>query len=126
MAVTTKILSDTKTHAKVLLTFDNDSATSSAAVDASALSGHISGSSSLNITNINYGISGRLRLSFIGASSNVIAIDLTGSNVYYGAVIKNTATLPAGATSGDIEAVTVSASGHALLTLQKINMGENS
>jgi hypothetical protein len=34
----TKILSDTKTHAKVLLSFDNDSTTTAAAVDASALS----------------------------------------------------------------------------------------
>ena len=36
MATFTKILSDTKTHAKVLLSFDNDSATTATAVDASA------------------------------------------------------------------------------------------
>ena len=35
MAVTTKILADTKTHAKVLLTWNADAATTAAAVDAS-------------------------------------------------------------------------------------------
>jgi hypothetical protein len=34
MAVTTKILSDTKTHAKVLLTWNADAAATAAAVDA--------------------------------------------------------------------------------------------
>ena len=123
MATFTKILSDTKTHAKVLLSFDNDTATTAAAVDASALSDHASGAK-LHITHINHGIVGRVQLQFKGASSDVEAIDVTGSNTYYGAVIKNTATNTT-VTGGDIEAVTVSASGYILLTLQKIGFAEN-
>ena len=123
MAITTKILSDTKTHAKVLLTFDNDSATTATAVDASGLSGHANGAK-LHINHINYGLTGRLKLEFKDSSSDVEAINLSGAGTYYGAVIKNTAT-NTGATGGDIEGITVSASGYALLTLQKIGMGEN-
>ena len=123
MATFTKILSDTKTHAKVLLSFDNDSATTAAAVDASALSGHADGAK-LHITHINHGITGRLQLQFKGASADVEAIDISGAGIYYGAVIKNTATNTT-ATGGDIESVTVAASGYVLLTLQKIGFGEN-
>ena len=123
MATFTKILSDTKTHAKVLLSFDNDTATTATAVDASALSDHANGAK-LHITHINHGIVGRVQLLFKGASSNVEAIDVTGSNAYYGAVIKNTAT-NTGATGGDITAITVGASGYILLTLQKIGFAEN-
>ena len=123
MATFTKILSDTKTHAKVLLSFDNDSATTATAVDASALSDHANGAK-LHITHINHGIDGRVQLQFKGSSSDVNAIDIAGSNTYYGAVIKNTAT-NAGASGGDIESVTVAASGYILLTLQKIGFAEN-
>ena len=123
MATFTKILSDTKTHAKVLLSFDNDSATTAAAVDASALSDHNDGAK-LHITHINHGITGRVQLQFKGSSADVEAIDVTGGNIYYGAVIKNTATNTT-ATGGDIEALTVSASGYVLLTLQKIAFAEN-
>ena len=123
MATFTKILSDTKTHAKVLLSFDNDSATTAAAVDASALSDHANGAK-LHITHINHGIDGRVQLQFKGSSSDVNAIDIAGSNTYYGAVIKNTAT-NAGATGGDIEAISTAASGYILLTLQKIGFAEN-
>jgi hypothetical protein len=123
MATFTKILSDTKTHAKVLLSFDNDSATTAAAVDASALSEHADGAK-LHITHINHGITGRVQLQFKGASADVEAIDISGAGIYYGAVIKNTATNTT-ATGGDIESVTVSASGYVLLTLQKIGFGEN-
>ena len=123
MATFTKILSDTKTHAKVLLSFDNDSATTAAAVDASALSDHANGAK-LHINHIVHGITGRVQLQFKGSSADVEAIDITGGNTYYGAVIKNTAT-NAGASGGDIEAVTSSASGYILLTLQKIGFAEN-
>ena len=123
MATFTKILSDTKTHAKVLLSFDNDSATTAAAVDASALSDHNDGAK-LHITHINHGITGRVQLQFKGASADVEAIDISGAGIYYGAVIKNTATNTT-ATGGDIESVTVTASGYVLLTLQKIGFGEN-
>jgi hypothetical protein len=124
MAITTKILSDTKTHAKVLLTFNNDSATTAAAVDGSGLSGHDDGAK-LHIIHINYGLTGSLKLEFIGSSSDIVAIIFSGAGVYYGAVIKNTAD-NTGATGGDIQGTTASASGYALLTLQKIDMGENS
>ena len=55
MAVTTKILADTKTHAKVLLTWNADAAATAAAVDASGLSGHANGAK-LHITDIKYGV----------------------------------------------------------------------
>ena len=123
MATFTKILSDTKTHAKVLLSFDNDTATTSAAVDASALSDHANGAK-LHITHINHGITGRVQLQFKGTSADVGAIDITGVGIYYGAVIKNTATNTS-ATGGDINSITVGASGYILLTLQKIGFAEN-
>ena len=123
MATFTKILSDTKTHAKVLLSFDNDTATTAAAVDASALSDHANGAK-LHITHINHGIVGRVQLQFKGSSSDVDAIVVVGANPYYGAVIKNTAT-NAGASGGDIQAVSTAASGYILLTLQKIGFAEN-
>ena len=123
MATFTKILSDTKTHAKVLLSFDNDSTTTAAAVDASALSDHANGAK-LHITHINHGIAGRVLLQFKGSSSDVDAIVVVGANPYYGAVIKNTAT-NAGASGGDIQAVSTAASGYILLTLQKIGFAEN-
>tara|TARA_Y100001938_G_scaffold149350_1_gene235890 strand:+ start:3682 stop:4071 length:390 start_codon:yes stop_codon:yes gene_type:complete len=124
MAVTTKILSDTKHHAKVLLTWNADSAATAAAVDASGLSDHANGAK-LHITNINYGVNiGEVKLEFVGASSDVLAINLSGSGHYYGAVIKNTAT-NGGATGGDIKATTSnSSSGYALLTMQKVGFGE--
>ena len=125
MAVTTKKLADTKTHAKVLLTWNADAATTAAAVDASALSGHANGAK-LHITDIKFAVNiGECKLEFKGASSDVEAINLCGSGHYYGAVIKNTAT-NGGATGGDISATTTNASsGYALLTLQKVDMGEN-
>jgi hypothetical protein len=90
------------------------------------LSGHTNGAK-LHITNIVYGVGlGECKLEFKGASADVEAINLCGSGHYYGAVIKNTAT-NTGATGGDIEAITTNASsGFALLTLQKVDMGENS
>ncbi len=124
MAVATQILADTKFHSKVLLTFTNDSATTAAAVDASALSGHANGAK-CHITHINYGCDGRVLIEFKGSSSDVTAISLTGSGIYYGAVIKNTATNTT-ATGGDIAFTTVAATGYVLLTLQKQDMGENS
>ena len=87
------------------------------------MSDHANGAK-LHITHINHGIDGRVQLQFKGSSSDVNAIDIAGSNTYYGAVIKNTAT-NAGATGGDIEAVSTSASGYILLTLQKIGFAEN-
>jgi hypothetical protein len=124
MAITTKILADTKTHAKVLLTWNADAAATATAVDASGLSGHVNGAK-LHITHINYGVGiGEVKLEFQG-DTDIEAINLCGSGTYYGAVIKNTAT-NTGATGGDIIGTTTNASsGFALLTLQKQDMGEN-
>jgi hypothetical protein len=125
MAITTKILADTKTHAKVLLTWNADAAATAAAVDGSGLGGHTNGAK-LHITDIKYGVGlGECKLLFQG-DTDIEAINLCGSGHYYGAVIKNTAT-NTGATGGDIIGITSNASsGFALLTLQKQDMGENS
>ena len=125
MAITTKILADTKTHAKVLLTWNADAATTATAVDGSGLSGHTNGAK-LHITDIKYGVGlGECKLLFQG-DTDIEAINLCGSGHYYGAVIKNTAT-NTGVTGGDIIGITSNASsGFALLTLQKQDMGENS
>ena len=126
MAIYTRIISDTKTHAKVLLSFHNDNATTTAAVDASALSGHVNGAK-LHITNIRFGITGNghVQLEFVGSSSNEHALTIAGSGEYATAVIKNNAT-NATATAGDITSISDQASGFILLTLQKEGMGENS
>ena len=120
MAVTTKILSDTKTHAKVLLTWNADSATTAAWTLLDCVD--LQTAQPLKL----YGVGlGECKLEFKGASSDVEAINLCGSGHYYGAVIKNTATNTT-ATGGDIKATTSnSSSGFALLTLQKQDMGEN-
>jgi len=55
MAVTTKILADTKTHAKVLLTWNADAATTAAAEDASEWGENTNGVK-LHLTNIVYGL----------------------------------------------------------------------
>jgi len=125
MAITTKILSDTKTHAKVLLTWNADAAATATAVDGSGLSGHANGAK-LHITDIKYGVGlGEVKLEFQG-DTDILAINLCGSGHYYGAVIKNTATNTT-VTGGDIIGTTSNASsGFALLILQKEGMGENS
>lgn len=126
MAIYTRIISDTKTHAKILLSFHGDNATTTAAVDASALSGHVNGAK-LHITNIRFGITGNghVQLEFVGSLSNVHALTIAGSGEYATAVIKNNAT-NATATGGDITTVSDQADGFILLTLQKEGMGENS
>ncbi len=121
MSAYQRTISDTKTHAKVLLNFDSDNST--VTVDASALSGHANGAK-LHITHMIHSITGRVELQFVGSSANTVGVDVVGNNVYYGAVIKNDAT-NAGATGGDIEAFASSASGYILLTLQKIGFAEN-
>ena len=79
----------------------------------------------LHITNIVYGVGlGECKLEFVGASSDVEAINVVLDIDII--VIKNTATNVA-ATGGDIKAtITNVISGFALLTLQKQDMGENS
>jgi len=123
MAFSSIILSDTKTHAKVLLSYNNDNALRTG-VDASTLSGWVTNVSKLNITHIIYGITGCIQLQFQG-TSDITAIDIVGSGTYYGAVIKNTATM-SGSTAGDIRSLSAPAAyGFILLTLQKIGFAEN-
>ncbi len=128
MAIYTRIISDTKTHAKILLSFHNDNATTADAVDASELSGYVNGAK-LHITNIRFGISGNghVQLEFKqgDSSSNAHAITIAGSGEYATAVIKNNATNTLD-TAGDITTVSDQADGFILLTLQKEGMGENS
>ena len=124
MAILTRVISDTKTHTKVLLNFDNDSATTAAAVDASTLSGHANGAK-LHINHIIHSMSGSVEVSFVGSAADVVAIDIVGSNIYYGASIVNNATNTT-VTGGDIKVRSVGATGYILLTLQKVGFAENS
>ena len=86
----------------VHLDHSSDSATS-AALDASGLSGHANGAK-LSIVRAWWGLSGSVEIQFKGASSDTHALRLAGSGDYTGGpAIKNGAT-NGGATSGDLEA----------------------
>ena len=126
MANYVRVISDTKTHAKILLSFHNDSSTTASIIDASTLSGHQNGAK-LHITNIRFGLSGQshVQLEFVGTSANAHAITVAASGEYATAVIKNNAT-NASASGGDITSNADQANGFILLTLQKEGMGENS
>lgn len=93
-----------------------DSATS-AALDASALSGHANGAK-LSIVKIHHALAGSVEIQFKGSSTDTHAIRLTGTGVYAGPAIANDAT-NAGATSGDLETVAASATGYIILELRK-------
>jgi hypothetical protein len=126
MANYVRVISDTKTHAKILLSFHNDSSTTASIIDASTLSGHQNGAK-LHITNIRFGLGGQshVQLEFVGTSANVHALTVAGSGEYATGVIKNNAT-NASASGGDITSIADQANGFILLTLQKEGMGENS
>jgi len=125
MANYTRVISDTKTHVKILLSFHADSSTTASIIDASTLSGHTNGAK-LHITNIRFGLGGNshVQLEFVGSSANVHAITVAGSGEYATAVIKNNA-INTTATGGDITSNADQANGFILLTLQKEGMGEN-
>ena len=93
-----------------------DSATS-AALDASALSGHANGAK-LSIVKIHHALAGSVLIEFKGASADTTAIRLTGTGTYAGPAIANDAT-NATATSGDLETVGASATGYIILELRK-------
>lgn len=93
-----------------------DSATS-AALDASALSGHANGAK-LSIVKIHHALAGSVEIQFKGSSTDTHAIRLTGTGTYAGPAIANDAT-NAGATSGDLETIGASATGYIILELKK-------
>jgi hypothetical protein len=126
MANYVRVISDTKTHAKILLSFHSDNSTTASIIDASTLSGHQNGAK-LHITNIRFGFDGQshVQLQFVGTSANVHAITVAASGEYATGVIKNNAT-NASASGGDITSNADQANGFILLTLQKEGMGENS
>ena len=100
----------------VQLDHSSDSATS-AALDASGLSGHANGAK-LSITRAWWGLSGSVEIQFKGASSDTHAIRLGGTGSYNGPAISNGAT-NTGATSGDLESVAAAATGFIVLELRK-------
>ena len=98
----------TTQHGTVVVALDHssDSATS-AALDASGLSGHANGAM-LSITRAWWGLAGSVEIQFVGASADTHAIRLAGTGSYNGPAISNGAT-NTGATSGDLESIGASA-----------------
>ena len=93
-----------------------DSATS-AALDASGLSGHANGAT-VSIVRAWWALSGSVEIQFKGSSTDTHAIRLAGTGKYDGPAISNNAT-NAGATSGDLESIGASATGFIVLELRK-------
>ena len=93
-----------------------DSATS-AALDASDLSGHANGAK-LSIVKIHHALAGSVLVQFKGASADTTAIRLTGTGTYAGPAIANDATNTT-VTSGDIATNAASATGYIILELRK-------
>ena len=101
----------------VHLDHSSDSATS-AALDASGLSGHANGAM-LSITRAWWGLAGSVEIQFIGSSTDTHALRLAGSGEYIGGpAIKNGATNTT-ATGGDLESVAAAATGFIILELRK-------
>ena len=108
----------TTQHGTVVIHLDHssDSATS-AALDASGLSGHANGAK-LSIVRAWWGLAGSVEIQFKGASSDTHAIRLAGTGSYNGPAISNGATNGT-ATSGDLESVAAAATGFIVLELRK-------
>ena len=100
MAVQSRTLSDTKGFARVLVTLQNDSSTSTV-VDASGLNAHQNGGQ-LKIRHIEFALSGSTTINFVKN-------------------IKNTAGAATHATDGDIESAASSCTGYIVLDLVKDN-----
>ena len=100
----------------VHLDHSSDSATS-AALDASGLSGHANGAK-LSITRAWWGLAGSVEIQFKGSSTDTHAIRLAGTGSYTGPAIKNNATNTS-ATGGDLESIGASATGFIILELRK-------
>ena len=120
MAVQSRTLSDTKGFARVLVTLQNDSSTSTV-VDASGLNAHQNGGQ-LQIRHIEFALSGSTTINFVkNSATNEKAITLTGTGIYNGGTIKNTAGAATHATDGDIESAASSCTGYIVLDLVKDN-----
>ena len=119
MSFTTRTLRDTAMGSAgasggtvtVLVNIDNDTTTTNAILDASALDGHANGAK-LHISRLWWGLvqgtanddTGHVAIIEQGASSDVTLIDLAGSGHYDGSAgLINSAATYSGATSGDME-----------------------
>ena len=134
MALAARIIKDTVTtsgHSGLVTVLVNMSDTGSDAdnliVDASALDGHANGAK-LSITRAWWGLSdgvnnddtGHVIIEFKGASTDTLALNLSGSGHYDGTAgkITNNAT-NTGATSGDLELTALGTSGSVIIELRK-------
>ncbi len=134
MSFTTRTLRDTVVTqgasggiVTVLVNIDNDTTTTNAILDASALDGHANGAK-LHIKRLWWGLvqgtanddTGHAAIIEQGASSDVTLIDLAGSGHYDGTagLIKSAAT-NTGATSGDMELSCQGTSGFILIEFIK-------
>ena len=135
MSFTTRTLRDTAMGSAgasggtvtVLVNIDNDTTTTNAILDASALDGHANGAK-LHISRLWWGLvqgtanddTGHVAIIEQGASSDVTLIDLAGSGPYDGSagLIKSNAT-NTGATSGDMELSCQGTSGFILIEFVK-------
>ena len=134
MALAARIIKDTVTtsgHSGLVTVLVNMSDTGTDAdnliVDASALDGHANGAK-LSITRAWWGLSdgvnnddtGHVIIEFKGASTDTLALNLSGSGHYDGTAgkIDNNATNTT-ATGGDIQLSALSTSGFVLLELRK-------
>ena len=136
MAVATRTLKDTKIatgsgtaggKVTILITFDDETSSNNEVIDASDLAGHANGAM-LDITRLWWGITSGVAdddlnwafLEFVGASSDTLAINLSGTGHYDGTAgkIENNATNTT-ATSGDMEISCRGSSGFIIMELRK-------
>ena len=134
MAVTTRTLKDTVVNAAgaggkvtVLVNFTDSTDSNETILDASGLDGHAYGAK-LDITRLWWQITGGVAddnknyatIEFKGASSDTVAIRLSGTGHYDGTAgpITNNATNTT-ATSGDLELTVAGASGSIIIELRK-------
>ena len=133
MAFTTRTLRDTTVGTTgnggivtILVNIANDTTTTNAILDASALDGHANGAK-LDIKRIWWGLvegtadddTGHVKIIEQG-DSDITLIDLAGSGYYDGSagLIKSTAT-NTGATSGDMEMACLGTSGFVMIEFKK-------
>jgi len=120
MAIQSRTISDTRGFAKVLVTFQNDSATTTV-IDASGLDAHQNGGQ-LKIRGLKFGLTGYATLGFVkNGATNEKAITISGSDVYNAGTIVNSIGAATHATDGDIEITTVAASGYVVIEVVKDN-----
>ena len=136
MAIATRTLKDTKIatgsgtaggKVTILINWDDSVASNTNVLDASGLAGHANGAM-LDITRLWWGINAGVAdddknwafLEFVGASSDTLAINLSGTGYYDGTAgkIENNATNTT-ATSGDMEISCRGSSGFIIMELRK-------